>query len=238
MPTKIPISQQSSCLSCPVRSYAWFESGTEEQTRQREQHRSAQLILEAGEHLFTEGEQHPVSYTLKEGWAICYKQLSSGERQVVYIALPGDFIGFLTDPDETMDYSVMAVTTCLFCAFSTSNMQHLLQSDWTLMRSLMRIQNMQLKACKKQLTVVGQAQAKSRVAAYLLDLIERLESRGFDISQQLDLPLSREHIADSIGITVVHLSRVTVELFEDAVVECRHGKLRVLNREALQVLAV
>ncbi|CAA6827932.1 MAG: cAMP-binding proteins-catabolite gene activator and regulatory subunit of cAMP-dependent protein kinases [uncultured Thiotrichaceae bacterium] len=238
MPKKIPQSMQASCMDCEARKFAWFEPGSaDELLSQRQVYRNSQSIYEPGEYLFAEGDVHPMAYTLKEGWAICYKQLLDGQRQVVHVALPGDFLGYQTDFSERIDYSVMAVTECKFCGFTPAGIESLLEKDLSLIKRLMEIQNKQNKSCKRTLSVVGQAQAKSKVAYFLADLVERLERRGLDIEETLAFPLSREDIADAIGITPVHLSRVSVELSNAHVVECRHNKLKVMDIPALQHLA-
>lgn len=229
---------QSPCMECDARKFAWFEPGSaDELLADRQVHRDSQAIFEPGEYLFAEGNVHKKAYTLKEGWAICYKQLLDGQRQVVHVALPGDFLGYQTDFSEPIDYSVVAVTECKFCGFTPNGIDSLLQKDLSLIKRLMEIQNKQNKACKRKLSIVGQSQAKSKVAYFLADLVDRLEKRGLDIHQTMVFPLSREDIADAIGITPVHLSRVSVELSNEQVVECRHNKLRVMDYDALQKLA-
>ncbi|HIO92983.1 MAG TPA: Crp/Fnr family transcriptional regulator [Leucothrix mucor] len=155
----------------------------------------------------------------------------------MHIALAGDFLGYKSDPNEKVDYSVMAITDCVLCSFSEESMNELLKVDISLIHRLIAIQTKQNKICRKSLSYVGQSQAKNKVAFFLMDLIERLERRGVDISEIVDFPLSRVDIADAIGITPVHLGRVSVELSQDNIVECRHNALNVKNYEQLRKMA-
>ena len=234
---KIIPKNQSSCLSCEAREFAWFESVSKGQLVEREKNRTGQYTLSTNEHLFMEGDEHHSCYTLKQGWAICYKQLKDGQRQIVHVALAGDFLGYKSDPNDTIDYSVMAVTDCVFCSFSEDSMNELLQVDINLIHRLIAIQAKQNKTCRKSLSYVGQSQAKNKVAFFLMDLVERLKRRGVDINGLVDFPLSRIDIADAIGITPVHLGRVSVELSQDDIVECRHNTLTVKNYEVLKDMA-
>ena len=234
---KIPPQSQSSCLSCEAREFAWFESVSEGQLLEREKNRTGQYRLAANEHLFMEGDEHHSCYTLKHGWAICYKQLKDGQRQIVHVALAGDFLGYKSDPNGPIDYSVMAVTDCVLCSFSEDSMSELLEVDINLIHRLIAIQAKQNKTCRKSLSYVGQSQAKNKVAFFLMDLVERLERRGVDISDTVNFPLSRIDIADAIGITPVHLGRVSVELSQDDIVECRHNTLTVKNYNVLKNMA-
>ncbi|MCK5812666.1 MAG: Crp/Fnr family transcriptional regulator [Cocleimonas sp.] len=234
---KIPPRKQSSCLNCEAREFAWFESVSKGQLVEREKNRTGQYLLAANEHLFIEGDEHHTAYTLKKGWAICYKQLKDGQRQIVHIALAGDFIGYKSEPDEPIDYSVMAVTDCELCSFSEESMSELLKVDINLIHRLIAIQTKQNKTCRKSLSYVGQSQAKNKVAFFLVDLIERLKRRGVDVNSTVDFPLSRVDIADAIGITPVHLGRVSVELSQNEIVECRHNSLSVKNYAVLKNMA-
>lgn len=151
--------------------------------------------------------------------------------------MPGDFLGYKSEPNEPIDYSVLAITDCMLCAFSESNINQLLQTDMSLIHRLIAIQTKQNQVCRTQLAYVGQTQAKNKVAFFLMELVERLERRGVDVSERMPFPLSRVDIADAIGITPVHLGRVSVELSQSDVVECRHNVLNIKDYKKLKNMA-
>lgn len=234
---KIPPSEQGGCLSCEARKFAWFEPGSGSQLAERQKYRSGQYFLSANDHLFMEGDTQTNAYTLKEGWAICYKQLKDGQRQIVHIALPGDFLGYKPDAGAAIDYSVQAVTDCVMCSFTLDSINQLLSKDTDLIHRLIAIQTKQSQMCRKRLSYVGQTQARNKVAFFLMDLIERLERRGVDVTQTISFPLARSDIADAIGITPVHLGRVSVELSQSEIVECRHNTLNIRDYDKLKSMA-
>ena len=227
MRKKIPVINQLSCLNCDVRQFSWFEKGTDEQLLERQTYRTSQLTLEANDYLFMEGDSYSGSYTLKEGWMICFKQLKDGRRQIIHVALPGDFLGYMPDKNAKVDYSCVASTDCRLCFFSANDLEQLLLKDVELIRRLIAIQSSQNQACRTALSYVGQSQAKHKVAYFLLEIIKRLSERGVDTTLSITFPLSRIDIADAVGITPVHLGRVSVELSNENIVICRHGVLNV-----------
>jgi CRP-like cAMP-binding protein len=231
------IANKSSCLNCEARKFAWFEPGSDGQLIEREKKRTGQYSLVANQHLFMEGDELHTCYTLKQGWAICYKQLKNGRRQIVHVALAGDFLGYKSDPNEPIDYSVLTITDCTLCSFSERSMSELLQVDMDLIHRLIAIQTKQNQICRKSLSYVGQSQAKRKVAFFLVDLVARLERRGIDITQTVDFPLSRINIADAIGITPVHLGRVSIQLSQEEIVDFRHNSLNIKDYQALKALA-
>lgn len=234
---KIPVESETSCVDCEVRKFAWFEPGDEHHLRDRQQRRSGQYRIRAGKRLFSAGETLKYAFTLKQGWAIYEKLLQNGRRQVLHVALPGDFIGCQVNFDQPIDYSVTAATDCLLCAFSPENMQQLLLADPSLAKRLFWINADKSRKCRTQVAALGQAQAKQRFALFLVDLVDRLAERGITTEGPVDMPLTREDIADAIGVTSIHLSRVATELREDGIVECRHSRLQIRSIDGLRQLA-
>lgn len=236
MRKKIPVTNQLSCLDCDAREFAWFETGTDEQLLERQEHRTSQITLEVNDYLFMEGDVYRGAYTLKEGWMICFKQLKDGRRQIIHVALPGDFLGYIPNKGGVLDYSCVASTDCRLCYFAANDLEELLLRDIKLIHRLIAIQSNQNQACRAALSYVGQSQAKHKVAYFLLEIIKRLKERGIDTSEAIAFPLSRIDIADAVGITAVHLGRVSVELSNENIVVCRHGFLNVVDIEGLEAL--
>ncbi|HFE48561.1 MAG TPA: Crp/Fnr family transcriptional regulator [Chromatiaceae bacterium] len=225
------------CSECPVRGLAWFEPGSQEDAGRREQLRSTQYQAPAGQILFQEGDTLRRAYTLYSGWVVRYKVLKNGQRQVLSVALPGDFIGYRADFGVPLDYSAVAVTPVVLCSFSEYNIEALMQDDPTLTRKLIQIQCQQAQECRQRLSYVGQAPAVQRFAMFLCELTSRLSQRGIDVTQAIDIPLNREDIADAIGVTSVHLSRISADLRKKQIVDCRYNRLIPKDLEALQRLA-
>ncbi len=234
---KLARQNQLSCKDCSSRRHAWFKHCSEAQLDDLQQHRSAQHLLEAGEYIFMEGDTPRAAFTLQEGWAICFKSLSNGRRQILSVALAGDYLGYQADMSQPIDYSAITVSPCRVCSFSANSIMQLLQKQPELIHSLLEIQQEQAEACRTRLTYVGQAPAKQKLAFFLVNLLRKLETRGVDISQTVDFPLTHEDVADAIGITSVHMCRVAIELRRAGIVDCRHNHIQVTNFEALNELA-
>jgi len=233
----LKLKSQVACVECSARRHAWFKPCNDEILELHQNHRTSQSHLASGDYLFMEGEKPQSVYTLQEGWVICFKSLANGQRQILHIGLAGDFLGYRVDFDKPIDYSVVAITECTICAFSGEAISTLLQADANLINRLFEIHSETSQQCRTSLSYVGQSAAKLKVAFFLSSMISRLESRGVDISKPIFFPLTREEIADAIGVTSVHLCRVSVELRRSNVVDCRHGRLELLSAKKLKTLA-
>ena len=222
-----------SCIDCTARKLALFEPCSDNELEQRQHQPHAQIKLQANDMLFSEGDQNVPAFTLQSGWAICYKLLANGQRQVLHIALKGDFLGYRADTSQAIDYSVKALTESTFCSFADNELKRILSTNFAISNRFFTMQDKQARACRENLMVIGQAKAKNKIAHFFCSIIEKLEERDFSTQGSIDFPLMREDIADAIGITSVHLSRLSTELANEGIIECHHGRLTVLNREKL-----
>ena len=233
----IKIKDQVNCTDCSIRRHAWFKPCGKDTLKLHQSHRTGQLHLASGDYLFMEGESPQSVFTLQEGWVICFKSLANGQRQILHIGLAGDFLGYRVKFDEPIDYSVMAITECTACAFSGDDIRALLKEDASLIERLFEIHSETSQQCRTSLAYVGQSTAKLKIAFFLYQMVSRLKGRGVDITQSIFFPLTREEIADAIGVTSVHLCRVSVELRKLNIIDCRHGRLELLNVKKLEKLA-
>ena len=84
---------QTPCTQCPLRKLATFREFSAKEFEFMRSFKSGELRLEAGNTIFVEGTNSPHLYTMLSGWALKYKTLEDGRRQVLNFALPGDFLG-------------------------------------------------------------------------------------------------------------------------------------------------
>ena len=222
-----------SCIDCTARKLALFATCSDSDLEKRDHQPHAQFHLKTNDLLFSEGDINVPAYTLQSGWAICYKLLENGQRQIVHIALKGDFLGFRANTYTAIDYSVKALSDCTFCSFTGQELSQIMSSDSSVASRFMTMLDKNARDCRDNLAFIGQAKAKQKIAHFFTTIIKRLEERDISTEGSIFFPLMREDIADAIGITSVHLSRLSTELANDEIVDCHHGKLTILDKEAL-----
>lgn len=83
--------------------------------------------------------------------------------------------------------------------------------------------------------LLGSMRAEERLAAFILNLVQRLHSRGFS-SSELILRMTREEIGSYLGLKLETVSRTFSKFVEDGMVEVKQRHIRILNQEALQRL--
>jgi CRP/FNR family nitrogen fixation transcriptional regulator len=177
------------------------------------------------------GENEPADYLYKvvSGTVRTYKVLVDGRRQIGAFHLPGDIFGLETG--EAHSFSAEAITECKVIVIKRSTVMALAARDndvarrmWTLTaRELQRVQEHSLVLIKS---------AEERVAGFLLEMAERVPSGG-----TVELPMSRQDIADYLGLTMETVSRTLKHLEDTAAIEVpKRRRILLRNRSALRRL--
>jgi CRP/FNR family transcriptional regulator, nitrogen fixation regulation protein len=177
------------------------------------------------------GEDEPADYVYKvlQGSVRAYKVLSDGRRQINAFYLPGDIFGLEVGNEHSCsaeavsNVQVLVVKRSLVMTIADRNtdVAHRL---WSMTAGeLRRSQNHSLLLIKT---------ARERVAAFLLDMAERLCTDG-----AVELPMSRQDIADYLGLTIETVSRTLSQFEGAATIELPASRRIVLrNRSALSRL--
>ena len=196
------------CAACPLRGHTAFQACSEiEQSIIQDLKRQERDFL-AGEMLIVEGAPESGLYTLLEGWAIRFKTLPDQRRQILSILLPGDFVGLQQKLDRINTHGVQALTAGLACRFARD-------AVWTLHRELPSLgYDLTWLAADSNNVVddnllsVGRRNASERLCALLLTLQARLmRLHEQPAGEPMPFPLTQQHLADALGLSLIHLHR-------------------------------
>ena len=173
-------------------------------------------------------------FNVTEGVVRLCKSLPDGRRQIVGFALAGDFLGL-----ALMDrYSVAAeaVTEVQACRFTRSAFLGYVDERPHLLRRLHEFAGHELSLAQDQMLLLGRKTAEEKVAAFLLNLQARYGRIG-TISVNVPLPMSRQDIADYLGLTIETVSRTLTKLARKKALVITPDGVRLLNASALEQLA-
>lgn len=225
------------CLTCPVRKRALFNGVAEEKLEWTEQYRATQIEAAPKQNIFLEGEPATHAYTLFEGWALVYKTLPNGKRQIMRFALPGDFLGFQPDLEGPMRYGIAAITRVVLCAFPRSSLTQMFTEhhDLALQMALLNARYMEL--CQHHLMGTGRQNARERIAFLLLELYYRSQMQTDVEGEAVPFPICQEEIADAVGLTTVHVNRTLKQMRSEGLIECAARRLVIKEEEKLAEIA-
>jgi CRP-like cAMP-binding protein len=181
-------------------------------------------------------EYHNLCF-VKNGYAIRYKLLPSGKRQILNVILPGDVIGFPVSFFHRSIYSVVAVTDLSYniCPLHSYVQLCYEQPQFGLLLSWLAAQESAIYA--EHIVDLGRRTPIERLAHFLLEIHARLLAVGRANKASFDLPFSQHVIADVLGLSVPHLNRVMQRLRAERLITSRSRLVELTDMLGLQRLA-
>ena len=187
--------------------------------------------------LIVDGDEYRNLCFVKDGYAIRYKLLSNGKRQILNVILPGDVIGFPVSFFDRSMYSVVTVSDLTFSLCSLDAYAQLCyqRPQFGLALSWLAAQEAAIYA--EHIVDIGRRTPLERLAHFLLEVHSRLLAVGRAQETSFDLPFSQEIIADVLGLSVPHLNRVMQQLRAEKLIESRLRHINLVDTARLRKLA-
>lgn len=234
MPPKRLAKMPVDCLDCQARRDGLCKGRTPNELRVIASYKWGDRQIRTGEDLFGLGNSGDSIYNLVEGWMILYNLFEDGRRQILHFALPGAVLGFHPSRGAKMTHSVQALTDAVVCVIPRKALVPLSKEYPEIGMRLAWLISRDRSLAFDHLTSIGRRSARERVAHLLLELFIRYRTQwpGSRI-EEMELPLTQEHIGDATGLTFVHVNRVLRDLRLDGVVEFHYRRLRILDPDKL-----
>jgi len=170
-------------------------------------------VLNEKEYLFSQHSLAGHVFNIATGIALIERMSSNGDRQVLAFIFPGDFVG-LTQSDY-FEYGVKCITQMTAYAFKRSDFKKLTGEIQQLKKNVSDIGANVLGRALDQVFILGQKKAEERLCFLFLQLLERLPDAT---PQSIHLPMTRQDIADYLGLTVETVSRALAKLKKDGLI--------------------
>jgi CRP-like cAMP-binding protein len=225
------------CEACPLRCLPAFRPFTPEELAFVSQFKKGEIILAAGQTLLLEGEGNDHLYTLLSGWMFRHKSLPDGRRQILNYALPGDFLGMQSAVFKEMQHSVEALTQVRLCIFPRDKIWSLYSKQPGLGFDITWLVSREENMLDEHLLSVGRRTALERMAYLVLLLHRRVNQLKMGSADGIELPINQQHVADTLGLSIVHTNKTLRKLYDRGLISWRQRKLTVLNEGELARVA-
>ena len=161
--------------------------------------------LEAGEQLMWEGDEAVLVANVIDGVLKLASHSADGGEQILGLAYPSDFLG--RPFGETAPYGVEALTEAQICVFERKDFDRFARDHPRLEHKLLERTLTELDRSRRWMMLLGRMNAGQKVASFLLELTDRLGKAGAGGETLVILPLSRQQMADVLGLTIETVSR-------------------------------
>lgn len=187
--------------------------------------------------LIREGDRPGPVFVMLEGWACRYKILPSGTRQVLAFLMPGDSCDHRIGLLDAMDHSIQTITSAVVATIARADMDALMDENHRIAKAIYIAQLVDEGTLRAWITSMGRRTSIERVAHLMCELYLRARNIGLTTETQLLLPLSQTLLADSLGMTAVHLNRVLKELRLEGAMTLQRGSLLITDADKLVKIA-
>lgn len=199
---------------------------------------SQTIVLEPRATLVRRGERVSSSYFLVEGTMLRHIDDRRGERQLMGVSLPGDFVDLHSYAMKRLDHDVASLTRCVLAQMPHTRISTLIANHPHLGRALWFSTLLDAAMHREWIFGLGRLNAERRVAHLIMELIERLRLIDDYHDQILSVPLTQRDYAEACGITAVHTNRIFRTLREKgALRQLGDGRLEILDESMLRELA-
>lgn len=221
------------CSDCAVRGFAVCASLEPAELREFE-HLGRRVHFGSGETVFSEEDITTSFYNLLEGVLRLYKLLPDGRRQIVGFALPGDFLGM--NLSGRHNFSADAIGEVTVCQFAKAPFGRFMEERPHLLRRINELAVRELSQARDHMVLLGRRAADEKLASFLLAWRQRLLPLG-GASDMVPLPMSRQDIADYLGLTIETVSRTFTKLERRGAIQIVHGGICLRDRARVEALA-
>ena len=168
----------------------------------------------AGVDLISEGEKPENVHLILDGYACRYKVLADGQRQIMAYFVPGDFCDLNVFILDEMDHSIGTISACQVVGIPRIAIDEITANHPCITRAFWWCALVDEAVLREWLVNIGGREANQRIAHLLCELLARLEVVGRVTDNSFDFPFTQTDIADTMGLSNVHVNRVLRELRE------------------------
>jgi CRP/FNR family transcriptional regulator len=188
-----------------------------------------------GDNLFRNGDKFNALYAIRTGFFKTRISAEDGRDQVTGFQMAGEIIGLdgIVSDHHTCD--AVALEDAEVCVMPFDRIEDLSREITSLQRHVHKIMSREIVRENGVMLLLGSMRAEERLAAFLLNLVQRLHARGFSQSE-LVLRMTREEICSYLGLKLETVSRTFSKFAEDGIVEVKQRHVRILNPDGLKLI--
>jgi CRP-like cAMP-binding protein len=196
------------------------------------------LSMPAGAEIIRAGDDSPEIYTLYSGWAFRFKMLPDGRRQILNFLLPGDLVGLQAAMFDAAQHGIEALTEVQLCLLPRRKVWALFGEMPELAFDVAWLGSREESHVDENLTSVGRRNAAERTAALVVMLYKRAKAVGLVAEETFQFPLTQQHIADALGLSLVHTNKTLARLRRTGMFTLTNGSLKLTNPYVLERVAL
>ena len=223
------------CSNCNLRELCMPLALNEEELQKLDDLVTTRRKVPRGETLYRNGERFSALYAIRTGFFKTTVAAADGRDQVTGFQMSGEVIGLdgIVSDQHTCD--AVALEDAEVCIMNFDLLEDLSREITALQRHVHKVMSREIVRENEVMLFLGSMHADERLAAFLLNLVQRLHVRGFSQSE-LILRMTREEIGSYLGLKLETISRTFSKFVEQGIIEVKQRHVRLLNADALKLI--
>jgi CRP-like cAMP-binding protein len=190
--------------------------------------------LRADQDIVREGDQPSQCCLILEGFAATYKLGPKGKRQIMAFHIPGDIPDLQGLHMEVMDTNLATISACKVAFIRHPHMRELCHSHPRLADVFWRETLIDASIFREWMLCLGRRSASQHMAHLFCEFLTRLKTIGLvQDDSSFDFPITQAELGDALGLSNVHVNRVTQELRASNLIAWERNTVTVLDWDGL-----
>lgn len=230
-----PDAFKVACSSCNLRELCLPVGLTRENLDRLDTLVATRRTVERGDTLFRAGDEFQSLYAVRTGFFKTCVSSEDGRDQVTGFQMAGELLGLdgISTDNHTCD--AVALEDSQVCVIPYRQLEDLSREFNELQHQFHKIMSREIVRDHGVMLLLGSMRAEERLAAFLLNLTQRLKARGFSASA-LILRMTREEIGSYLGLKLETVSRTFSKFQDDGILEVKQRQIRIIDQDKLQSL--
>lgn len=232
--TSIPVTEISPrCSTCGMGQLCLPVGMSQQDLLKMDTLVQERVRVHKGETLYRMGDPLTAVYAVRFGTLKTHVTLEDGRSQITGFHLPGEIVGLdgLGEMQHASDAT--ALEDAEVCVVRFSDLQALSSDLPSLQTQFLRLMSKEISQDQVMLMTLGSMRAEERLAAFLVNLSERLSARGYS-SSEFVLRMSREEIGSYLGLKLETVSRLFSRFGEAGLIQIRQRHVKLIDMAGIK----
>jgi CRP/FNR family transcriptional regulator len=221
------------CSNCNLRELCMPLGLSEQELRRVDELVAVRRTVKRGASLFHNGEKFTSLYAIRTGFFKTTVNTEDGRDQVTGFQMAGEIIGLDGIVNELHTCDAIALEDAEVCVLPFDRIEEISREINSLQRHVHKIMSREIVREHGVMLLLGSMRAEERLAAFLLNLVQRLQARGFS-KTELILRMTREEIGSYLGMKLETVSRTFSKFADDGMVEVKQRHIHICDADALK----
>ena len=221
------------CSNCNLRELCMPMGLSAKELQRVDELVATRRTIKRGTSLFHNGEKFTSLYAIRTGFFKTSVNTEDGRDQVTGFQMAGEIIGLDGIVNELHTCDAIALEDAEVCVLPFDRIEEISREVNSLQRHVHKIMSREIVREHGVMLLLGSMRAEERLAAFLLNLVQRLQARGFSKSE-LILRMTREEIGSYLGMKLETVSRTFSKFSDDGIVDVKQRHIHISDADALK----